>query len=86
MIDRATRATADVLELFLEPALAAEWLGRAPDVVANGILSWGRVTADQIDELLDLCGDEDGRLLWRDIHGRHAGRDAFISLVYRTEA
>ena len=85
LIDRARRATAGMLELYLEPALAAEWLARPPDVVANGVISWGRVTADQIDELLDLCGDEDGRLLWPEILATHAGRDGFLSLVYRAK-
>lgn len=85
LIDRTTRATADLLELVLEPAIAEEWLGRPPDVVANGVISWGRVTAEQILQLLDLCGDEHGRPQWGELLVKHTARDLFISLVWRTK-
>lgn len=85
LVDRTIRATAGLFEFVVEPGIAEEWLGRAPDVAENGIRSWGGVTSQQILRLLELCGDEDGVLLWGELLAKHAVRDLFISLHWHTK-
>jgi hypothetical protein len=83
LIDRTRRATAAFYELSLEPALAAEALGRSPDVDGNGLLSWA-VTAAEVRALVDLSGGADDLLVWDELLAEHSARDLFISLFWRT--
>jgi hypothetical protein len=83
LIDRALRATAARFEIWLEPALATEALGRPPDVDADGLRSWA-VTAAEVRALVDLSGGADDLLVWDELLATHAARDLFISLVWRT--
>lgn len=84
LVDRSKRAIAARFELFLDRDTAQEWLGRAPDVVANELVSWGRVTPDQINSLFDLCDDQDGAEMFAAAVAKHAASGAFISLFWHS--
>lgn len=84
LVDRSKRAIAARFELFLDRDTAQEWLGRAPDVVANELVSWGRVTPDQINSLFDLCDDQDGAEMFAAAVAKHAASDTFISLFWHS--
>lgn len=82
LVDRSKRAIAARLELVLDRDTAQEWLERAPDVVADDLVSWGRVTPDEISSLFELCGDREGAEIFAEEIAKHAASDTFISLFW----
>lgn len=84
LVDRSKRAIAARFEIFLDRDTAQEWLELVPNIVANDVVSWGRVTPDQIISLFDLCGDQDGAEMFAAAVAEHAGSDTFISLFWHS--
>ena len=56
-IDLALRVPVKYAEIYMPVSLAAEVLGRSPDVATSRVLSWGGLDRQAIKELIELTCD-----------------------------